>query len=59
MEYSSEQIVTKLLSNASIISRPPRIRTLVSNPAFNLGNFLKSVKPKPNPYEGKYVFIKG
>ena len=57
MELTNEEIVTKLLSSREIISTNNR-NIFVSNPNFNLGNFLNDIKNTPNNYGGKYVFIK-
>jgi len=56
MELTAEETVTKLLSNNEIL-RGKNIGP-VSNPVYNLGEFLKNYKPEPSPYEGKYVFIR-
>ena len=57
MELTSEQIVTNLLIKKEIIN--PNSKTgLVTNPAYDLGEFLSDFKQEPSPYEGKYLFIR-
>lgn len=57
MEPTSEEIVTKLLSSNEILHVKSN-RALISEPLYNLGEFLKNVKDMPSPYGEKYVFIK-
>lgn len=59
MELSNEEIVTRMLSVSEIISmkKAGRLWSL-SNPKYNLGNFLKGIKPEPSPYGDKYIFVR-
>lgn len=57
MELTSEEIVTRLLSSNEIL-HVKNNKTLISEPLYNLGVFLKNVKDMPSPYGEKYVFIK-
>lgn len=57
MESTNEQVVTKLLSSSEILSVKNK-GMYITNPDYNLGEFLANVKEEPSPYEGKYVFIK-
>ncbi len=57
MELTSEEIVTKLLSSNEIL-HVKNNNTFISEPLYNLGEFLKNVKDMPSPYGDKYVFIK-
>lgn len=57
MESTTEQIVTKLLSSKEILNIKNK-GAYITNPDYNLGEFLNNVKEEPSPYEDKYVFIK-
>ncbi len=57
MELTSEEIVTKLLSSNEIL-HVKNNNTFISEPLYNLGEFLNNVKDMPSPYGDKYVFIK-
>ncbi len=57
MELTSEEIVTKLLSSNEIL-HVKNNKAFISEPLYNLGEFLKNVKDMPSPYGDKYVFIK-
>ena len=57
MELTSEEIVTKILSKNEIIKKKDNAN-LITNPIYNLGEFLENVKNSPSPYGEKYIFIK-
>lgn len=57
MELTSEEIVTKLLSKNEILQKKDNTN-LITNPIYNLGEFLENVKNSPSPYGEKYIFIK-
>ncbi len=57
MELTSEEIVTKILSKNEIIQKKDNAN-LITNPIYNLGEFLENVKNSPSPYGEKYIFIK-
>ena len=57
MELTNEQVVTKILSENSILKE--KINSFdITLPRYNLGNFLKKYKNSPSPYGEKYIFIK-
>lgn len=57
MELTSEEIVTKLLSTNAIIKRK-RNYAFVTEPDYDLGDYLDKVKSIPSPYGEKYLFVK-
>ena len=57
MELTSEEIVTRLLSSNEIL-HIKNDKKSISEPLYDLGEFLKNVKNLPSPYGEKYVFIK-
>ncbi len=52
----SEQIVTKLLMEREVLKN--KTFNFVSNPNYDLGDFLQNIKSEPNPYDSRFVFIK-
>ena len=57
MELTNEEIVTRLLSSNEIL-HVKNNKASISEPLYNLGEFLKNIKDMPSPYGEKYVFIK-
>lgn len=57
MELTSEQIVTKILSEKSIL-KDKNNSSYISNPNYNLGAFLDDIKSAPSQYGTKYIFVK-
>ena len=57
MELTSEEIITKILSKNEIINKDNDTK-FVTNPDYNLGEFLENIKNSPSPYGEKYIFIK-
>lgn len=57
MKLASEEIVTKLLSDNAIIKRK-RSYAFVSEPSYDLGEYLDNAKSLPSSYGEKYLFVK-
>ncbi len=57
MELTSEQIVTKLLSNNAILSKR-RTYAFVTQPSYDLGDYLIKAKNTPSSFGEKYLFVK-
>ena len=53
----SEEIVTRILTKREILNKK-RFGLFTTNPNYNLGDFLKTTPPEPNPYDSRFVFIK-
>ena len=58
MELTSEQIVTKLLSEKEILQINKICNPFNAESIYNLGDYLEKIKSQPSPYGEKYVFIK-
>ena len=52
----SERNVTKLLEEREVLRN--KALKFASNPNYDLGEFLQNIKPEPNPYDSRFVFIK-
>lgn len=52
----SEDIVTKILTKREVLKK--KTLGFISNPCYDLGDFLKNIPYEPNPHEGRFVFIK-
>ena len=57
MELTSEEIVTKLLSTNAIIKRK-RSYAFVTEPNYDLSDYLDKLKSMPSQYGEKYLFVK-
>lgn len=59
MVLASEEAVTKMLSKNEIVN-PQKVTKpwSANNPKYNLGNYLKGVKPEYSRWGDKYIFIK-
>lgn len=57
MEISSEEIVSKLLAKNEILNGDKTF-SYVSEPEYDLSDFLKNYKPEPSQYGEKYIFVK-
>ena len=57
MELTAEEKITKILSSSESL-RINKDFSLVSEPKYNLGEYLISCKSQPSPYGDKYLFIK-
>ncbi len=57
MELTNEQIVTRILSEHSILKKKI-ISSNMTVPDYDLGNFLKKYESYPSQYGEKYIFIK-
>ena len=52
----TEEIVTKILTEREILKK--KRLGFVSNPDYNLKEYLKNPQPEINPYDSRFVFIK-
>ena len=57
MELTSEQIVTKILIENSILKQK-KSSNFVSNPEYNLKSYLDNIQFAPSQYGEKYLFVK-
>ena len=65
MERTSEEVVTKLLSNNEILNRDyaeelfEDNNSYATNPKYDLSGYLKNITPEPNRFGDRYIFIRG